>query len=136
MTTRPAVPLDQLDVVTAREYGEHGNPHPAWTRLRLEAITAEIFDDLARQGTYEGDFVTDIAARQPLRMITELLGIPREREEFVLRVHLARLDLQVFFRQFAERCESLELAGPVELLKASFVGGPKHVPVRCRFRTR
>jgi cytochrome P450 len=295
-------------------------------RARLEEITREIFDDLAARGTYEGDFVTDIAARQPLRMITELLGIPRTHEDFVLRItnenfgiedpeyqrpgesreerlafltdaflflqdlteqrrrepgddlttvlatarfgaepvpqfelfslyflimvaghdttrnaisngllallehpdewaalradpglvgtgadeivrwttpvnhfartatadytlrgktiragdsvalfyasanrdedvfpdpftfrldrdpnphlgfgvgehyclgaHRARLDLQVFFRQFAERCESLELAGPVERLRASFVGGPKHVPVRCRLRAR
>jgi cytochrome P450 len=292
---------------------------------RLEAITREIFDELARDGgTYECDFVTDVAARQPLRMITEILGIPREREDFVLKVtnenfgiedpefqrggetrddalaflpeafaflaeitedrrrhpredlstvlaqatlngepvppfelfslyflvmvaghdttrnaiangflallehpgelaklrrdpslialatdeivrwttpvnhfartatvdyelrgqpiktgdsvalfyasanrdedvfdapfelrldrdpnphlgfgigehfclgaHLARLDLQVFFRQFVERVESIELAGPVELLHASFVGGPKHVPVRYRMR--
>jgi cytochrome P450 len=418
--TRPTVPLDQLDVISAREYGEHGYPHAAWTRLRrespvhwfappdykgfwaitkhadvievstqpdvfqsagrfilfpenaaggaddlaerpplrmlvnmdppehrdyrklvsawftpraiqrlaarLEEITAEIFDDLAALGTYEGDFVTDIAARQPLRMITELLGIPRAQEDFVLRItnenfgiedpefqrpgetredrlafltdaflflqgltedrrknprndlttvlatatfgdqpvpqfelfslyflimvaghdttrnaisngllalldhpeqlaalranpalvatgadeivrwttpvnhfsrtatrdyrlrgktirkgdsvalfyasanrdeevfpdpfafrldrdpnphlgfgvgehyclgaHLARLDLQVFYRQFAERCTSLELTAPPERLRASFVGGPKHVPVRARFRPR
>lgn len=175
------LPLEALDVISARLYGEHGYPHEAWTRLRrespvhwsqpegyrpfwaitkhadiievssqpeifrsagrfilfpeaanafgpsmedepplrmlvnmdppehrdyrklvsswftprgierlrvrLEAITSELFDDLARDGgTYECDFVTDIAARQPLRMITEMLGIPREREEFVLRI--------------------------------------------------
>jgi cytochrome P450 len=175
------LPLDQLDVITAKSYAEHGYPHAAWTRLRrespvqlmrpagyvpfwaitkhadivevskqpekfksagrfilfpeqeagqtamfaedpplrmlvnmdppehrdyrqlvspwftpsgikrlrarLEEITREIFDDLARDGgEYECDFVTDIAALQPLRMITELLGIPREREGFVLKV--------------------------------------------------
>ena len=54
---------------------------------RLEEITAEIFDDLAKDGgTYECDFVRDVAALQPLRMITEILGIPREHEQFVLRV--------------------------------------------------
>ena len=175
------VPLEKIDVISARLYGEHGYPHDAWTRLRrespvhwsqpegyrpfwaitkhaditevssqpeifrsagrfilfpeattgfgptmeeepplrmlvnmdppehrdyrklvsawftprgiqrlrqrLEEITSELFDELARDGgTYECDFVTDIAARQPLRMITEMLGIPREREEFVLRI--------------------------------------------------
>ena len=30
--------------------------------------------------------MTDVAARQPLRMITEMLGIPREREEWVLKI--------------------------------------------------
>ncbi|MBW2417880.1 MAG: cytochrome P450 [Deltaproteobacteria bacterium] len=176
-----STPLDQLDLISARFYGEHGYPHEAWTRLRrespvhfmrpqgykpfwavtkhadivevskqpdkfrsagrfilfpelasgagpsleeepplrmlvnmdppehrdyrrlvssfftpravkrledrLEEITREILDELARDGgAYECDFVTRIAALQPLRMITELLGIPREQEDFVLRI--------------------------------------------------
>ena len=44
----------------------------------------ELFDELAGEG--ECEFVGTIAARQPLRMITELLGIPREKEDFVLRI--------------------------------------------------
>jgi len=56
-------------------------------------------------------------------------------EHFCLGAHLARLDLQVFLRHLVRRVETIELAGPVELLKASFVGGPKHVPVRCRLRS-
>jgi cytochrome P450 len=55
-------------------------------------------------------------------------------EHFCLGAHLARMDLRVFWRQFVERVESVELAGPVDLLHASFVGGPKHVPVRLRLR--
>ena len=56
-------------------------------RQRLEEITGDLFDELARDGgTHECDFVTDIAARQPLRMITEMLGIPRAEEDFVLRI--------------------------------------------------
>jgi len=54
---------------------------------RLEEITREIFDELAGDGGWrEFDFVSEVAARQPLRMITEMLGIPREREEWVLRI--------------------------------------------------
>jgi cytochrome P450 len=55
-------------------------------------------------------------------------------EHFCLGSHLARLDLRVFWRQFAERVVELEPAGPVELLHASFVGGPKHLPVRFRMK--
>lgn len=55
-------------------------------------------------------------------------------EHFCLGAHLARLDLEVFFRQFAERVVDVELAGPVELLHSSFVGGPKRIPLRCRLR--
>jgi cytochrome P450 len=55
-------------------------------------------------------------------------------EHFCLGSHLARMDVRVFFRQLAERFEAIELAGPVELLHASFVGGPKRVPIRYRVR--
>jgi hypothetical protein len=44
------------------------------------------------------------------------------------------MDVRVFFRQLAERFEAIELASPVELLHASFVGGPKRVPIRYRVR--
>lgn len=57
-------------------------------------------------------------------------------EHFCLGAHLARLDLQVFLRHLVTRVETIEPTGPVELLKASFVGGPKRVPVRCRLRPR
>ena len=55
-------------------------------------------------------------------------------EHFCLGAHLARMDLRVFFRQFVERFEEIALTGPVERLKASFVGGPKLLPVRYRVR--
>ena len=55
-------------------------------------------------------------------------------EHFCLGASLARMDLRVFFRQLAERLESIEPAGPVELLHASFVGGPKRMPVRYRLK--
>ena len=57
-------------------------------------------------------------------------------EHFCLGAHLARMDLRVFFRQLADRVESIELAGPVERLHASFVGGPKRMPVRMKVRAR
>jgi len=57
-------------------------------------------------------------------------------EHFCLGSHLARMDLRVFWRQFAERVEEIELDGPLELLHASFVGGPKRMPVRFRMKPR
>lgn len=57
-------------------------------------------------------------------------------EHYCLGAHLARLDLRVFWRRFAARVTGVELDGPVELLAASFVGGPKHVPVRLRIAPR
>jgi len=55
-------------------------------------------------------------------------------EHFCLGAHLARLDLKVFWRQFAERVEAFELTGPIDLLHASFVGGPKRIPLRVKVR--
>ncbi len=57
-------------------------------------------------------------------------------EHFCLGAHLARLDLEVFWRHFAERVEACELDGPIELLHASFVGGPKRIPLRLKVRPR
>ena len=95
MAAAEPLPLNQLDVISAGTYGEHGYPHPAWPRLRreqpvcfmeprLEEITREIFDEMIGEG--ECEFVNRVAARQPLRMITEIMGIPREKEDFVLRI--------------------------------------------------
>jgi len=57
-------------------------------------------------------------------------------EHFCLGASLARMDLRVFWRHFVERVESIEPTGPIELLDSSFVGGPKHIPVRIRVRPR
>jgi len=57
-------------------------------------------------------------------------------EHFCLGANLARLELQVMFRQLAERLESVELAGPIQRMRSSFVGGIKHMPVRLRVLPR
>jgi len=57
-------------------------------------------------------------------------------EHFCLGAHLARLDLKVFFREFAKRVELIEAAAPMQRLHGSFVGGPKRMPVRYRFKPR
>jgi cholest-4-en-3-one 26-monooxygenase len=53
-------------------------------------------------------------------------------EHFCLGSNLARLELEVIFRELARRLESAELAGPVARLRSSFVGGIKHMPIRYR----
>jgi len=57
-------------------------------------------------------------------------------EHYCLGAHLARLDLKVFWRKLVERVVAIEPAGEVELLQASFVGGPKHIPVRLQIAPR
>ena len=44
--------------------------------------------------------------------------------------HLARLELKIFWEELLKRVESVELAGKPILTAATFVGGPKNVPIR------
>jgi cytochrome P450 len=55
-------------------------------------------------------------------------------EHFCLGANLARLELRTIFRLLAARLEHVELAGPVERLRSSFLGGVKHMPIRYRLR--
>jgi cytochrome P450 len=55
-------------------------------------------------------------------------------EHFCLGAHLARLELQAVYRELAARLDEIELTGPVERLRSSFLGGVKHVPIRYRLR--
>ena len=47
----------------------------------VESIAAGIVDDVIERG--EGDFVTDVAATLPLRIIVDMMGIPRSQERFI-----------------------------------------------------
>jgi cholest-4-en-3-one 26-monooxygenase len=55
-------------------------------------------------------------------------------EHFCLGSNLARLELEVIFRELAKRMDHAESAGPVERLRSSFVGGIKHMPIRYKLR--
>ena len=53
-------------------------------------------------------------------------------EHFCLGAHVARLELRSLFRQLIARLEFVELAGEVERLRSSVIGGIKHMPIRYR----
>jgi cytochrome P450 len=55
-------------------------------------------------------------------------------EHFCLGTPLARLELRILFSQLLARLEHAELTAPPERLRASLVGGVKHLPVRLRLR--
>jgi len=65
--------------------------------------------------------------RSPNRHIAFGIG-----EHYCLGANLARLELRILFRLLVERLEHAELAGPMERLASSFLGGVKHVPLRYR----
>jgi cholest-4-en-3-one 26-monooxygenase len=55
-------------------------------------------------------------------------------EHFCLGAHVARLELQVAYQHLLPRIEEVELAGSVERLQSSLVGGVKRLPIRYKLR--
>jgi cholest-4-en-3-one 26-monooxygenase len=53
-------------------------------------------------------------------------------EHFCLGAHLARLEMEVAYKYLLPRIEEVELAGPVERLHSSLVGGIRHLPIRYK----
>jgi cytochrome P450 len=50
-------------------------------------------------------------------------------EHVCMGAHLARMELRAAFAQLARRLQHAELAGPVERLRSSMVGGIKRLPL-------
>jgi cholest-4-en-3-one 26-monooxygenase len=57
-------------------------------------------------------------------------------EHFCLGSHLARLELTVAYKHLLPRIEEVELAGPVERLRSTLVGGVKRLPIRYKLKPR
>lgn len=57
-------------------------------------------------------------------------------EHFCLGANLARLEIRVALEQLVPRLESIELAGPFERMRSSFLGGVKRMPIRVRLAGR
>ena len=53
-------------------------------------------------------------------------------EHVCLGAHLARLEIRAALEALRERLERIELAGPVDRVRSSFVGGIKRVPIRYK----
>ena len=53
---------------------------------------------------------------------------------FCLGAALARMEINSFFSELIPRIRSIELAGKPEHMATTFVGGLKHLPIRCEIR--
>jgi cholest-4-en-3-one 26-monooxygenase len=82
------------------------------------------------EDAFEEPFRFDIG-RSPNNHIAFGIG-----EHYCLGANLARLELQIMFRQLAQRLEAVDLAGPVARMRSSFVGGIKHMPIRYEMLAR
>ncbi len=82
------------------------------------------------EDVFEEPFKFDIT-RDPNPHIAFGIG-----EHFCLGANIARLELEVIFRELMKRIEYVESTGPLERLRSGFVGGIKHMPVRMKLRPR
>jgi len=55
-------------------------------------------------------------------------------EHFCLGANLARLEIRIFLEQLIPRLEEVDLAGPFERMRSSFLGGVKRMPIRYKLR--
>ncbi len=55
-------------------------------------------------------------------------------EHFCAGSHLARLEMAVAYKHLLPRIQEIELAGPVERLRSTLVGGVKHLPIRYKLK--
>jgi len=118
-------PVIQFTRIATADTALHGQ------QLREGDVLALFYPSAARdEDIFEQPSTFDIG-RYPNPHISFGIG-----EHFCLGANLARLELQVMFRQLAQRMESVELAGPTQRMRSSFVGGIKHMPIRYRMRAQ
>jgi cytochrome P450 len=114
-------PVYQFTRVAARDAQVRGQSVKAGEQVVL----------LFPSGNRDEDAFEDPSAfrvdRDPLRHVAFGYGAHQ-----CLGMHLARMEMSLFWEELLPRLESLELAGTPRRTKTNFVGGPKTLPVRYR----
>lgn len=120
---RWSTPVTQFCRTASRDTELRGKSIRAGDNLGLFYASAnrdeEIFDEPTK-------FKVD---RQPNRHLAFGMG-----PHMCLGNILARMEMRIFYSQFLPRIESIELAGEPSFLRASFVHGAKHLPIRFKLR--
>jgi cholest-4-en-3-one 26-monooxygenase len=120
--TSPVIQFARIATADAELHGQ---------KIRESDVLALFYPSANRdEHIFERPFEFD-AGRSPNYHIAFGIG-----EHYCLGANLARLELQSMFRRLAARLEAVELAGPIQRMRSSFVGGIKHMPTRYRIRPR
>ncbi|MGA0838522.1 MAG: cytochrome P450 [Pseudomonadales bacterium] len=121
---RWTTPVAQFSRTATRDYTLRGKQIRAGDTLGLMYAAANFDEDI-----FDAPFEFRID-RKPNRHLAFGTG-PHQ----CLGLLLARLEMRIFFTQFIPRIDMIELTGPGEHLRASFVHGFKHLPIRYRLRS-
>jgi cytochrome P450 len=118
-------PVIQFNRVATADSELHGQKIRAGDEMALFYPSANRDEDV-----FDQPFKFDLR-RQPNYHLA--FGIA---EHFCLGANLARLELQMIFREIAARMDRIELAGPIARMRSSFVGGIKHMRIRYKMRAK
>ena len=80
------------------------------------------------EDVFEDPFKFDVG-RDPNKHLSFGYGV-----HYCLGASLARLELNSFFTELIPRIRSIELAGTPQWMATTFVGGLKHLPIRCSLK--
>jgi cytochrome P450 len=106
------------------DYVLGGMPIRAGERLLLSYLSANHDEEV-----FPSPFSFDIRRANANDHLAFGIGV-----HFCLGAHLARMELRAFLRELLPRLESIELTAQPTYASTTFVGGPKHVPIRYRLR--
>jgi cytochrome P450 len=81
------------------------------------------------ESVFEDPFRFDVTRKNASEHLAFGIGV-----HFCLGAHLSRMELRGFFREMLPRLESVELDGEPKYTLATFVGGPKNLPIRYEMR--
>jgi hypothetical protein len=99
------------------------------TSIRAGEALALFYPSANRDEEVFEDPFTFRIERHPNRHLAFGIG-----EHFCLGAHLARLEIATAYKHLLPRIDEIELAGPVQRLHSSLVGGVKHLPIRYKLR--
>lgn len=117
---RWVAPVKHFMRTCQRSYEIRGHTFEPGDRLYLSYASAnrddEVFEDPMRLDVRRENASNHVA-----------FGFGRH---FCLGAHLARMEVRALFRALVPRLEHIELAAEPTWIRASFVQGPKHIPIR------
>lgn len=117
---RWASPAMYFRRTATRDFELHGRTVRAGDKVLLWFVSAN-----RDEGAFADPFRVDLR-RTPNRHLSFGQGGPH----VCLGMWLAKLEVRIFFEEFARRVRAVEQAGPEAFLRSNFVGGIKRLPVR------